>query len=249
MPEALSLALAMPGLGWVIFAALTAGVVYGFAGFGSALVFIPFAVAFAEPVVVIPAFYLSAMISLVTLVPRAIRLAEPRTSITLVVSSIIAAPFGVYLLMTLSEDVLRWSVSIIAGIALAALLSGWRYTTPPGFAATAGVGAAAGAMGGATGLNGPIVILFRLGGQDSAAQTRANMLIFLTFNSLLVLPVMALQGAMSWASAWLGLILLVPYGVGTLAGQALFRPSREGIYRRVAYALIGVAVIVGMPIW
>lgn len=249
MPEALTLALQTPGLGWVVFAALIAGVVYGFAGFGSALIFVPFGVAFVEPVVVIPAFYLSALISLVTVVPRAIHLAEPRTSITLVVSSIVAAPFGVYLLLNLSEDILRWSVSIIAGVALAALLSGWRYTTPPGLVATAGVGAAAGAMGGATGLNGPIVILFRLGGQDSASQTRANMLIFLTFNSLFVLPVMALQGAMSWPSAWLGLILLVPYGAGNLIGQALFRPSREGIYRRVAYALIGVSVIVGLPIW
>ncbi len=249
MPDTLLLALATPGLEWVIFAALMAGGVYGFAGFGSALVFIPFGVAFVEPVVVIPAFYLSALISLVTVVPRAIPKAEPRTSITLVVSSIVAAPLGVYLLLNLSEDVLRWSVSIIAGIALTALLSGWRYTTPPGLVATAGVGAAAGAMGGATGLNGPIVILFRLGGQDSAAQTRANMLIFLTFNSLLVLPVMAVQGALSWPAAWLGLVLLLPYGAGTLIGQALFQPSREGIYRRVAYALIGVAVLVGLPVW
>lgn len=249
MPEALSLALATPGLGWVIFAACLAGTVYGFAGFGSALVFVPMAVAFVPPLVVVPAFHLSAIMSLFTVFPRAVRVAEPRTSAALIITSTLAAPLGIYLLISLPEDVLRWAVSVIVGLTLAALLSGRRYTTPPGMLATGVVGFAAGTMGSSTGLNGPIVILFRLGGTDSATQIRANMLVFLTLNSLFVIPVMALQGALSAAAFWLGLVLLIPYGLGTVVGQALFRPAWQGIYRRVAYALIAASVIVSLPIW
>jgi uncharacterized membrane protein YfcA len=249
MPEALSLALQTPGLVWVLLAAFLAGTVYGFAGFGSALVFVPMAVAFVPPLVVVPAFHLSAIMSLFTVFPRAVRVAEPRTTAVLVITSTLAAPLGIYLLTSLPEEVLRWAVSIIVGLTLVALLSGWRYTTAAGMLATGVVGFAAGTMGSSTGLNGPIVIMFRLGGTDTATQIRANMLVFLTLNSLFVVPVMAVQGALSGAAFWLGLVLLIPYGLGTLLGQALFRPAWQGIYRRVAYALIGVSVIVGLPIW
>ena len=47
----------------------------------------------------------------------------------------------------------------------------------------------------------------------------------------------------------LGLLLLVPYGLGTRIGQAMFRPSAEGLYRWTAYAIIGAAILLGLPIW
>ena len=60
---------------------------------------------------------------------------------------------------------------------------------------------------------------------------------------------MIFQGAMTVETFWIGLVLLLPYGAGNLIGQALFKPSQEGIYRNVAYALIAMAALVGLPIW
>jgi len=249
MPDDLSLALSVPGLEWVAFAAFVAGVVYGFAGFGSALIYIPMAVAFMPPVLVIPAFQITALISLFTVLPKAVRHVDIRTSTLLIVSSLLSAPLGVYLLLTLPEPILRWVVSIIVIVTLSPVLMGWRYHSVPGNLTTASIGAAAGVMGGATGLNGPIVILFRLSGGDSAQTTRANMVVFLTLNSSLMIPIMIFQGAMTVETFWIGLVLLLPYGAGNLIGQALFKPSQEGIYRNVAYALIALAALVGLPIW
>lgn len=45
MPEALTAVLGQPALPWLCAAALAAGMVYGFAGFGAALVFMPISVA------------------------------------------------------------------------------------------------------------------------------------------------------------------------------------------------------------
>ena len=249
MPEGLSLALQVPGIAWVPIAAFISGVVYGFAGFGAALVFVPLAVAFVSPLLIVPAFQLSALMSLFTLFPKAARRADWRTSSILVGFSILSAPFGVYMLLTFSENFLQWCVSIIVIVTLTALLFGWRYQTSPSNVTTASIGLAAGAMGGSTGLNGPIVILFRLGGQDSAETTRANMLVFLTLNSLATIPIMVWQGAMTVEAFWIGLVLLPSYGIGNLIGQALFKPAQEGIYRNVAYALIGLSALIGLPIW
>ena len=71
MPEGLSAALALPGLWALLGAVFVAGTVYGFAGFGAALVFLPVGVAIVSPELAIAAFSLSAMVSLVTVVPRA----------------------------------------------------------------------------------------------------------------------------------------------------------------------------------
>jgi hypothetical protein len=38
-------------------------------------------------------------------------------------------------------------------------------------------------------------------------------------------------------------------GVGTRIGQALIDPARKGLYRHVAYVMIGAAILLGLPLW
>lgn len=249
MPDGLVLALQTPGLIGLSVAALLAGLVYGFAGFGAALVFMPLASATVGPAIAVPAFQFTAIISLFTVVPRAARSMQVGPVLTLSAASLIAAPFGIWMLKTLPAEGLRWGAVAIVWITLTALILGWRYKTAPGPATQSLVGAGAGIMGAATGLNGPLVILFQLGGQTQVVQVRANMVMFLTFNSILVLPLMAWQGVLTAPALWLGTVMLAPYGLASLVGQALFTPQRQGIYRVVAYVMIGAAVVVGLPLW
>jgi hypothetical protein len=128
-------------------------------------------------------------------------------------------------------------------------MAGWRYATRPGVATRVGVGAATGVVGGLTGLMGPIVFLFNLGAGSRAEVMRANTMVFLTTISILVLPQMAFQGLLSLEALWLGVVMMPAYGIGTRIGQALFDPDREVMYRRVAYGIIGLAGVMGLPIW
>lgn len=108
---------------------------------------------------------------------------------------------------------------------------------------------ATGFVGGATGLLGPVLILFQLAGQDSIARSRATILVFLTITSTLLLPLMALQGALRPSAIPLGFLMFLPYGLGTKLGQALFDPAREGDYRTVSYLIIAAAILLGLPVW
>lgn len=249
LPDGLALALATPGLGFLLGAAALAGLVYGFAGFGSALIFIPLANALVGPILAVPAFQACAVISLVTVVPKAARQADLPAVALLVGTSLLAAPLGIWWLATVPGNILQWVASGIVGGTLGLLILGWRYQVTPSRAVQALVGAGAGVMGGATGLNGPLVILFQLGGPDEAAKVRANMVMFLTLNSLFVLPLMAWNGVLTGQALWLGALLIAPYGGASLIGQALFTPARQGIYRRVAYGMIALSVVLGLPIW
>ncbi|MFQ6547754.1 sulfite exporter TauE/SafE family protein [Aestuariibius sp. 2305UL40-4] len=249
MPEGLSAALALPGL-WAVLGAVTvAGVVYGFAGFGAALIFTPIAVAFIAPETAIAAFALSALVSVFTVVPSAWGEADRRAAGTMIAAAILAAPLGVLGLSVLDREVIRTIVAIIVAITLAALIAGWRFSAPPTLASRAGIGAGAGVMGGMTGLNGPIVILFQLAGSDGARRARANLILFLTATSISFLPLLWMQGLLTVEALWLGLILMPLYAVGTRVGKALFTPGREPIYRGVAYVIIGLAALAALPVW
>lgn len=230
-------------------ASLLAGGVYGFAGFGAALIFMPLAVMVVEPVIAVTAISVSALSSFVTLVPRAWKEADRRAVLTMLGAAFCFVPLGVWVLRVSDPVILRWAVSVIAMITLAALVAGWRYQRAPGVPAWLAVGSGVGFLGGSTGLNGPLLILFQLGGQDEVARTRANTILVLTLSSLSYLPIMALQGAVTREGLVAGAAQLLPYGVGALIGRQLFNPGRERLYRNVAYLIIGLAVLLGLPIW
>ncbi|AHM02709.1 hypothetical protein roselon_00254 [Roseibacterium elongatum DSM 19469] len=250
MPDWLALALSEPGVIWVCGASALAGLIYGFAGFGSALIFMPLATIFVPPPIAVAAFSLSALASLVTVVPGAWKVADRRATGLMILACLVATPLGVAALRLAPGDAIRAAVCVLTLLTLAALVMGWRMPVSPGPVMRAGVGALAGVTGGATGLNGPPVILFNLGtaGQPVAV-TRGNLAVFLTLTSLSFLPQLWLQGLLPARALALGVLLLIPYGMGTWIGARLFRPERAGFYRGAAYLLIGAAGIAGLPIW
>ncbi|MEM9320873.1 MAG: sulfite exporter TauE/SafE family protein [Pseudomonadota bacterium] len=249
MPEAVQAALALPGVGWVFAVTVLAGLVYGFAGFGSALIFIPVAARFLPPEIAIGAFSLSALASLATVVPGAWRVADRASTVRMIVAAVVATPLGVWLLRVADSDAIRLVISILVLVTLAALIAGWRFRVAPGAAAQCAVGAAGGLTGGATGLNGPVVILFNFGAGLSASKVRANTAVYLTISSLTFLPQLWAQGLLTPTTLVLGFLLLPVYGLGTWLGAHAFQPGRERVYRTVAYLIIGCAGLAGLPIW
>lgn len=247
--QLLAQTLAIPGLFWVIVMTLLAGLVYGFAGFGAALVFMPVVTAIIPVELAVAAFSVSSLASFVSLVPRAWKQADRPAVSMMVVCATLALPIGIYILRSNDVITMRWAVLAVTTITLVALMAGWRYSTSPGLPARAGVAVCTGVVGGATGLVGPIMILFQLGGQDSIERGRANTLVFLTLTSLLTAPLMAMQGMFGTEALILGLLLIIPYGLAAQVGQALFDPTRQGLYRGIAYGIIGMAVLMGLPVF
>jgi len=249
MLEILTQTLDTPGLLAVVVITIVAGIVYGFAGFGAALVFMPVATAYIPVEMAVAAFAVSALASLVTVVPRAWTQADrPNLSMMIGVATL-TLPIGLWILRTNDVTVMRWAVLSVTTITLIALISGWRYTAQPTINARIGVAGATGLVGGATGLVGPIMVLFQLSGQDGVARSRANTLVFLTATGLLTAPLMAVQGMLTPEAVALGLLLILPYGLAARIGQSLFDPEKQALYRKVAYGIIGASILMGLPIY
>ena len=248
--SALVSALDQPGLWWLALTIFVAGVVRGFTGFGTALIYLPVAGIFLPPAAAILSLVVLGLGSAIVLIPKAWPQAERGDVAVLTLGAVAAMPLGVALLVLLDDATVRWTIAAVAAVTLALLLSGRRYRGRIGRAGQAAVGAMSGLVGGATGLTGPVTILFYLGSADRRAATvRANTILFLALMDVALIANILLAGLGGAQPIWLGLVLMPAYMCGAQAGQMLFRPGRERVYRAVACAVIALAIATGLPVF
>ncbi|MEQ8876967.1 MAG: sulfite exporter TauE/SafE family protein [Phycisphaerales bacterium] len=242
-------ALATPGLVWLICAIGVAGIVRGFSGFGTALIFVPVANIFLEPKTVVAVIALTGIACNAVVLPRAWRQGSRGEVGRLVVAALLTVPVGLWLLDVLDKTTVRWVVTLVAGGMLGALVAGWRFSGVVSKPMLFVIGAVAGLIGGMTGLTGPVVILFYLAGQAVAQSVRANTILFLAALDVVILTTLFVKGDVTLYIVLMAAILSLPYAATTMLGQALFDPKHERLYRWAAYAVIALAVVSGLPVW
>ncbi len=248
MPDALAQALALPGLGWLVAGAALAGIVRGFSGFGTAMVYLPIAGQILSPVGAITTMILMDVVGPLPNVPGAVKDAQVNDVRRLTVAALAALPVGLAVLLAVPPEFFRYAVSVLSLMLLAALLAGFRYEgklTTGKVYATGGLG---GFLGGACGVVGPPVILMYMASTLPARVIRANTLLFLLLMDFGIMALYALTGQLSGQAVLIGLLLIVPYTLANMLGAVLFDKGREGVYRAVAYVIIAGSALMGLPL-
>jgi uncharacterized membrane protein YfcA len=245
---AFSDALAVEGLWLVALVVLVAGLMRGFAGFGSAMIYMPFAAAAVPAVWALQAMLVFDTAGTLPLLRRAGRDADRGDLVRMSIGALICAPFGLFLLARIDPAPFSWLLSVIILVLLAALASGWRYRGRLRRRWVVGVGGLGGFLSGLTGLAGPPVIMFYMSRPLAPAMIRANILIYLFLADLLTLIVMLIGGLIEAVPLALGVLLWPIYMGGGMIGARLFNPAHERLYRMTAYVLIFAAAVVNLPI-
>lgn len=250
LPAPVLAALATPGLPWLALAAGIAGLVRGFAGFGSALVFMPVAGALLAPPRAVMVVVLLDLIGPLVNLPAAWRNGSPREVGVLALGLVPGLMIGLVALFSIPPAAFRWSVSIISLVTVAALVAGWRWRGGRGRRATLGVGFVSGLFGGAAALPGPPVVLYYMASPLPVAQVRANLTMFmLVIDLALMLLLGGIGGQLDLELISLGLLLLIPYSLANALGSALFHPDRAAAYRALSWTLIAASALAGLPLW
>ena len=249
MPEAFWQALNLPGVEWVMFGALVAGIVRGFSGFGTALIFLPIAAQFLSPVWAVIAMATMDVFGPIPAARRAWRDCHKLDLRRLLLATFVTVPLGVMILRSTDPEIYRYAISIIALLMLVLLISGYRYQGQVTPKTVYGIGGAAGFMGGVAGLPGPFVILFYMASPHKPSAIRANTFLYLWGFDIMLLTALAIQGALAPTMLWLGLMLVVPTFLGITMGSAIFNPDKEKVYRNVAYLVIAASAVSGLPFW
>jgi hypothetical protein len=238
-----------PAAFWTLVAAAAlGGLVRGFTGFGFAMVFVPIAT------IVVGPSKAAALIWLID-IPFAWPLAAAsftrvawREIFPLLIGATLAAPFGVWLLVTADPATARWIVAAAILAAVAALATGWRWRGRPGAPLSLGVGGLSGAASGLAQLGGMPLAIFWLSSQTGdPRQTRHNMNGFFALMPLVTGYLYVRQGILTVEMAWMALPLCLPYGIALFAGSRLFAAASERVFRRAAYAVIAAAALMALP--
>jgi uncharacterized membrane protein YfcA len=235
-----------------IFAAVAvatlAGLVRGFSGFGGAMVYMPLIAAIYDPRIAAVTILLVDFVSATPYAIPELRRCTWREVTPLSLAMVVGLPFGTWALLVLDPIVLRWCIAILVLSLVPVLASGWRYHGPPRMPITIGVGLFSGVAAGAVLIAGPPVILYWLGGSNTAKTVRANLMVFFMICDVVLVAIFSYQGLFTARSLALSLLLGVPYLVGVGVGSHFFHGTSDRLYRNVAYIIIAGSALVSVPI-
>lgn len=227
---------------------IVAGLVRGFSGFGSAMIYIPLIAAVYSPRVAVVTLLLIDTIGAAPFSVRALAQCTWREVLPIFLAAAIAVPFGTMALLVVDPILLRWFMSLLVLTLLGILVSGWRYHGRPSFPVTVGVGLFSGFGGGAAQIAGPAVIIYWLGTSKHMVTVRANLLVYFLLLDVALCVSYVAQGVFTQELVALALLLAIPFFAATWAGATLFHGTSDLVYRRIAHLIIAIAAIVSLPL-
>jgi len=233
---------------WLAAAAtLVAGLIRGFAGFGSAMLMAPiFAMLFGSAGMVVTVTAIEVAVSL-QLWPGIRRTADWRhVVLPLSVAAALAMPLGLWLLASLDKQAIIKIVSAIVVLFVVSSFLGWSYRGRRHILATLAVGAISGAMMGATSIGGPPVLMYLLAGPEPPEVHRANIIGFFLMTSLTLIAVTLASGVVGLDALGRGLVLFPLMLAGAWIGGRLFRFASPRLYRNVALILLLAVGLFGL---
>jgi len=224
-----------------ILATAIAGLMRGYAGFGTAIILAPIYSVLWGPLAGVPVMLLMELVVSLQLMPRAMREADHRVILPIGAAAAVATPLGAYVLLAADPETLRRAIGGLVLVFGFLLLSGWRYHGARPLGLNLAVGTAAGLLKGATGMSGPPVILYLLAGPEEAKRHRANLIFFFGLIAVISVVVPLLAGLVD-GPVLLRLLILLPVLMGFVrVGAALFGVVPVRFYKPFALVLLTTA--------
>jgi uncharacterized membrane protein YfcA len=166
----------------------------------------------------------------------------------MVLGALVGVPVGTWLLSRLDPVTTRWIISGFVLALLMLLVSGWRYRGREHAAISIGVGGLSGFCSGLAQTGGPPIVGYWLGRPIGSSIARANILLFFGASDFFSLVSYAVTGLITLESIRFSLLVGPVYGLGVGFGASLFGRASDKLFRTICYAMIALAVIIGLPL-
>jgi uncharacterized protein len=228
----------MSPLSLALLAAALAGFSRGYAAFGTAMIYVPLITLAYDARTAVVTLFLIDLLPSMPLLWRAAPQCERTAMGWMGLGAVAASPFGVAILLVAKpmQSQLVLGIVMLAAVSVMILRPGLHFRTTPRNGILAG--AASGFAGGICGIYGPPAMLYLLGRRAEARQTRADTIVFLTLESLVLGATYLVYGIYTRSDFKLTLLLLPVYALTTWIGARAFSQTGEETYRRVILALL-----------
>lgn len=228
---------------WV--ATVAAAILRSFTGFGFALAAVPSFAFFLTPSqAVVLSASLSLAVGLQTWPQHAGKVAL-RPLWPLYLMAVVGTIVGATVLQRVSAGAFHLSIGITVILASIVLSRYHPRRRQVGIPARGIAGLCSGLINGAFAIPGPPIIIYAMATEADPARSRAFMIGFFTFSSLVALCSFAFAGLVSWHSLGLFLCAYPAMYLGDKCGYALFLRHGGAMYRRVAVTallLVGISI-------
>jgi uncharacterized membrane protein YfcA len=225
-------------------ATFSAGLIRGFAGFGSGMIMVAVLLSLYPPMLAMPTVLFTELVLSLVMLPAAWSQLRWRLILPMTIAAALVAPVGVWFLGVLSQELARLLASImILVFVMMALLrktTGETINRPMVLRA----GALSGFMGGVAGMTGPPVVALLLRMRLPPREVRATLIGYFVIIDGFLLLNFSLQGAGGFDYLGLGLLVLLPLVAGSLLGAWLFPKASPRTYRNLSLATISAAAVV-----
>jgi uncharacterized membrane protein YfcA len=223
----------MPPLLLALLAAAIAGFSRGYAAFGTAMIFIPLITIAYDTRTAVVTLFLIDLLPAVPLLWRAVRHCDRSAMLWMGIGALAASPVGVAILLVVDsvDSQFILGVVLLAAVSTMILRPGLHFHTTRLNGVLAG--AASGFAGGICGICGPPAMIYLLGRNAEAQRIRADAIVFLTIESLVLGATYLGYGIYTRWDIELSLLLLPAYGLATWCGARMFSHTGEAVYRRL----------------
>lgn len=223
-----------------------AGLMRGFAGFGSAMLIAPIFAALMTPAHMVPLLVALELPLGVLLFLQTRRQTDWGLVVPMAVAAAIGMPLGIWLLVSVDPRIMTIAISVIVLLFVGVLIAGWRYRGPRPLPLTAGIGGASGAMMATSGVGGPPVLLYMLAAQHPAATIRANIIAYFMLTSFVLIGMVMAASPTAVGAVIDAGILFPAMLLGAWLGMRLAGRASDRIYRAIAYSFLVAAALFGL---
>jgi len=227
-------------------AALVAGVVRGYTGFGFALILVTAGSVLAPPADIVPISVVLDLFAGFRLLPHVRGEVDRRGAALMVLGALPAIPLGAMALAVLDADAVRLGIGIAVLLATVAIASGIGLKRVPGIGLKLGTGVAMGLLSGFAGIPGPPIILLYLSSPLPVGMLRATAVAVFLAIDLIALATMAAYGLVT-GELLLRCLLLAPLvEIGQRLGHRLYGLADPAAVKRAALVLLAVLAVVAI---
>jgi uncharacterized membrane protein YfcA len=235
-------------LGAVVFACTAvflAALVRGYSGFGLSALIVTSLALVIPPVEVVPMAMALEVVASIAMLRRVWRDVSWRETGLLLIAAAIGTPFGLWLLTTLSADIMRVVISLIVLSACLGIWFGIRVRGLESRGALAGTGLISGLAQGAAAVGGLPLVLYFLSVSAPAVAIRATLIVYLLIVGAFSFTVASFNDLVTVEMVMRGALLSLPLVIGNALGNHRFLKASPDSFRRFALVLlIGLSLIV-----
>ena len=224
-------------------AALVAGAVRGFSGFGGPALMALLLTQFYSPLSVVTKVAVIDAMAFLLLIPSTAREFNRRVIAIVTPATLVGLPIGTYLLMQMDPVVMKRTIAGVVAACVIAMLLGGRFRVSPPVAAHIGIGLLAGVVLGATYIA-LVAVIFFFSLPVSGAESRANNVFWGVVLALVFIATHMMLGNIATEGLWRVILVGIVYLAGAAAGAWWFRRTGErGFRRAVLWLLLGLAAV------